>query len=179
MNTVTETSTGNGIETKRPNKRAFASLGYTREESKQIVDAMNKLLSNYSVHYQKLRNYHWNVKGQDFFDIHEQFEDQYNAAKEAIDEIAERIRVFGHTPMSTMAEYLETSTIKETGTDIKAMDMVREILRDYQVLIEFMYEVIDIAIESGDMGTEDMVKGFVYETEKNHWMMSSFATIEE
>lgn len=178
MNTVTETLTKNGIAENETKKRAFASLGYTKEGSHQLVNALNNLLANYSVHYQKLRNYHWNVKGQDFFDIHEQFENQYNQAKLAIDDIAERIRVFNHTPLSTMKDYLQIAEIKETGTDLKAMEMVEEILNDYQVLVEFMYAAIDIAIEIGDMGTEDMIKGFVYETEKNHWMMTSFSTKE-
>ena len=178
MNTVTEELSTNGKVEEETKKRTFAKLGYTKEGTHQLVNALNNLLANYSVHYQKLRNYHWNVKGQDFFDIHEQFENQYNEAKLAIDEIAERIRVFGQTPLSTMKDCLEISDIQETGTDLKAMDMVKEILNDYQTLVEFMYNAIDIAIENGDMGTEDMVKGFVYETEKNHWMMTSFATEE-
>lgn len=176
MNTSTETLTKNGSMKKREGKRPFASLGYSKEGSHELVTALNELLANYSVHYQKLRNYHWNVKGADFFDVHEQFEQQYNGAKVAIDEIAERIRVFGHTPMSTMGEYLKTSTIQETGTDLKAMEMVKEIMDDYRILVEFMYSVIDVAIENGDMGTEDLIKGFVYETEKSHWMMTSFSS---
>src|SRR5918993_5845776 len=77
-------------------------LGWTAKETGKISSALNSLLANYSVHYQKLRNYHWNVKGSDFFDLHEQFEIQYNEALQSIDEIAERIRVFGKTPLSTM-----------------------------------------------------------------------------
>lgn len=176
MNTVTETLTKNGKEAKGKSKHPFARLGYTKEGSHQLVSALNNLLANYSVHYQKLRNYHWNVKGEDFFDIHEQFENQYNDAKLSIDDIAERIRVFGHTPLSTMKDYLEISEINETGTDLESMDMVNEILNDYQILIAYMYNAIDMAVEHGDMGTEDMVKGFVYKTEKNHWMMTSFAS---
>ncbi len=160
---------------KKEKKRAFAKLGYTNAGSKQLVEALNNLLANYSVHYQKLRNYHWNVKGADFFDIHEKFEEQYNDAKLAIDDIAERIRVFGHTPLSTMKDYIQISEIKETGTDLEAMDMVKEILSDYQVLVDYMYETLEVAVEQGDMGTEDLVKGFVYQIEKNHWMMTAFS----
>ncbi len=175
MSTATKTHAENGIkETTR--KRPFASLGYTKEESQQLVDSLNKLLANYSMHYQKLRNFHWNVKGADFFDVHEKFEDQYNEAKEAIDEIAERIRVFGHTPLSNMTDYLATAEIKESNTNLQAMDMVKEIIHDYQILVEYMYEVIEVSIDHGDMGTEDMVKGFVHQTEKNHWMMTSFSS---
>ena len=156
-------------------KKPYAKLGYTKMETASIVDAMNKLLANYSVHYQKLRNYHWNVKGADFFDIHEQFEVQYDAAKIAIDDIAERIRVFGQTPYSTMKEYLEVSDIKETGSGLPAMEMVHEVLRDYSVLLEYMFKVVELAIENGDSGTEDMIKGFIKYIEKNHWMMTAFS----
>ncbi len=166
-----ETATDNTVR----EKKSFARLGYSKMETAELVDNLNKLLANYSVHYQKLRNFHWNVKGEDFFDIHEKFEEQYNDAKVAIDDIAERIRVFGQTPYSTMREYLEHSEIKETGTDLASMDMVKEIIKDYEILLEYMFNVIDVAIEHGDSGTEDMVKDFVQNTEKNHWMMSAFA----
>ena len=160
---------------KKPKKRAYARLGYTKLETAELVDALNKLLANYSVHYQKLRNFHWNVKGGDFFDIHEKFENQYNDAKVVIDDIAERIRVFGQTPYSTMKEYLQHSDIKESGTDLTGLEMIQEILKDYESLLESMFSIIEIAIETGDSGTEDMIKGFVKNTEKNHWMLSAFA----
>jgi starvation-inducible DNA-binding protein len=157
-------------------KKSFVKLGYTKLQTAEITDSLNQLLANYSVHYQKLRNFHWNVKGADFFDVHEQFEEQYNDVKVAIDDIAERIRVFGQTPLSTMREYLDASEIKESGTDLTAMEMVKEIIRDYEVLLEYMFKVIEYAIENGDSGTEDMVKSFVKTTEKNHWMMSAFSS---
>lgn len=156
-------------------KRAFARLGYTKMETAELVDAMNRLLANYSVHYQKLRNFHWNVKGPDFFDIHEQFEKQYNDAKIAIDDVAERIRVFGQTPLSNMRDYLETSDIKESSTDLSAMEMVSEILKDYEILLEHMFSVIDVALNNGDSGTVDMVNSMVKYTEKNHWMLTAFS----
>lgn len=165
----TETLVQNGKETKR-----YRKLGFDKKETERLVESMNELLANYSVHYQKLRNYHWNVKGADFFDLHEQFEDRYNIAKESIDEIAERIRVFGHTPVSTMSEYLKISNIKETGTDIEAEEMVKEVLRDYEVLLSYLTDTMNAAIDIGDVGTEDMLNTFIQDMEKHHWMLSAF-----
>jgi starvation-inducible DNA-binding protein len=168
----------NGIATKvhsETKQRTYSRLGYTKLETAEIVESLNKLLANYSVHYQKLRNFHWNVKGSDFFDIHEKFEAQYNEAKVAIDDIAERIRVFGQTPYSTMKEYLEKSDIKETGTDLSGMEMVSEILKDYEVLLENMFNVINIGLDKGDSGTVDMMNTLVKSTEKNHWMLTAFS----
>ena len=91
--------------------KTYKKLGFSNEETQELVDHLNKLLANYQVHYQKLRNFHWNVEGPDFFDLHEQFEIEYDAVKAQIDEIAERIRVFGANPISTMQGYLDVAEI--------------------------------------------------------------------
>lgn len=169
MPNVPQTQIDNRMAKAKPVK-----LGWSAEETENIVRVLNELLANYSVHYQKLRNYHWNVKGSDFFDLHEQFEQQYNEARDNIDEIAERIRVFSQTPLSTMREYLQLAQIKETGTDLPSDLMVREILSDFRILLEFMFNVVDVAAEQGDSGTEEMVKVFIHNIEKHHWMLTAF-----
>jgi starvation-inducible DNA-binding protein len=152
----------------------YRKLGFDAEETKEVVEGLNILLANLHVHYQKLRNYHWNVTGGDFFDLHELFETEYNEVKIEIDEIAERIRVFGKTPISTLKEYLEVSEIKETGTDLTASDMVSEVLKDFEMLLSFMVDALDAAGEIGDVATEDLMTGYIKRTEKMHWMLTSF-----
>ncbi|MEP2026649.1 MAG: DNA starvation/stationary phase protection protein [Reichenbachiella sp.] len=165
----------NILDIQKPKKKTFASLGYSKLETAELVDVMNKLLANYAVHYQKLRNFHWNVRGGDFFDIHEKFESQYKTASVVIDEIAERIRIFGQMPLSTLREFLENSDIKESGTDLTGLEMVKEIIKDYHILLEHLFATIEVAIENGDSGTEEMMKGFVKQVEKDHWMLTAFA----
>jgi starvation-inducible DNA-binding protein len=180
------TNKNNGMNKKTEHIETSAStengtpvnLGWAKQERKEIANLLNQLLANYSVHYQKLRNYHWNVKGNDFFDLHDEFEKQYNEARKHIDKIAEQIRVFSKTPYSTMKEYREQSEIKETGTNLTSIEMVKEILKDFKVLLNHMIEVVKIAIENGDSGTEEMVKGFVKKVERHHWMLSAFASDE-
>jgi len=159
-------------------KRTFRKLGFTQEETEDIVSGLNILLANYHVHYQKLRNFHWNVEGGDFFDLHDQFEEQYNQAKVHIDDIAERIRVFDRTPTSTLQEYLQISDIEEVGTDLSSIEMVREILRDFEVLLSKMVDVANAAIDIGDLGTEDLINSFIKKLEKDHWMLNSWVKLE-
>ncbi len=154
--------------------KTYKKLGFESEETKEVVKNLNLLLANLHVHYQKLRNYHWNVTGADFFDIHETTEAEYNEVILEIDEIAERIRVFGATPISTLKEYLEVSEIKETGTELESTEMVKEILRDQEVLLSFMVETIEAARAIGDISTDDLVTGFMKRREKMHWMLTSF-----
>jgi len=173
----TDSDVQNVAQTQLDNRMAKAKpvkLGWTTEETERIAIVLNELLANYSVHYQKLRNYHWNVKGSDFFDLHVEFEQQYNQARENIDEIAERIRVFGKTPLSTMKDYLEISEIKETTPDLSSDIMVRELLSDYRILLQYLFAVVDVAVDQGDSGSEEMIKVYINNIEKHHWMLSAF-----
>ena len=149
-------------------------LGLANLERAEIVTALNQLLANYEVHYQKLRNFHWNVTGPDFFDLHDKFEEFYNDAHTKIDSIAERIRTFDHRPYSTYQEYLSHSTIDEINKEITAVEMVNEVIRDFEILIRDMTQAVSIAQESGDIGTEDMMISFIKDLEKNHWMLKAF-----
>jgi starvation-inducible DNA-binding protein len=155
--------------------KEYKKLGFSSEETKEIVDALNKLLANFQVHYQKLRNFHWNVEGPDFFELHDQFEEEYDQVKLQIDEIAERIRVFGHKPLSTLADYLKVSEISEAGTDLSAKKMVEEVIKDYEFLLSFMVEAISAAEEIDDSATEDLITGYMKRTEQRHWMFSAWA----
>jgi starvation-inducible DNA-binding protein len=160
-------------------KRTYKKLGFTSLETVEIVQPMNILLANYHIHYQKMRNFHWNVTGKDFFELHEKFEEMYNEAKQNIDLIAERIRVFGQTPVSTLYEYLEMSELKEVGTEIRSDQMVEETMRDLQTLLSLMVDVTDSAINMGDVGTEHMMNAMIFKTEKTHWMLTSWSGIDK
>lgn len=155
--------------------KTFRKLGFSSVETNDVVKSLNLLLANYQVHYQKLRDFHWNVTGPDFFDLHEQFEVEYNAVKANIDDIAERIRVFGKTPISTMKEYLETSTIQEAERGVGADQMVAQILNDFETLMEFMIEAIEASNKIGDTSTTDMITKMMKRMEKRHWMLTAFS----
>ena len=155
-------------------ERTYSKLGFSLDETSEIVDKLNELLANYHLLYQKLRNFHWNVKGGNFFVLHEKFEEQYNAVKVNIDDIAERIRVFGATPLSNMTDYLSISKVKESKTDLDDITMVKTLLEDYETIVQVLNEVINTASNDNDSGTEDMAIAMTQEIEKTHWMFTSF-----
>lgn len=163
-------------KTRETKKKSFADLGFSHMETAELVNFLNRLLSNYQVHYQKLRNFHWNVKGGDFFDIHEKFEEMYTEAITHIDDIAERIRIFGQHPKSTLKEYLEESEIKEAPHDLSSYEMVQEIRSDLQKLLSFMMDALSAANDIGDAGTHNMLNTMIKSAEKWHWMWTAFAS---
>jgi starvation-inducible DNA-binding protein len=162
------------MSTATKEKKIYSKLGFNREEAFEIVEGLNVLLANYSVLYQKIRNFHWNVTGGDFFDVHEKLEVEYLAAAENIDDIAERVRILGFKPLSTLASYLEKADIKETDEDFSSDKMMKEVVRDYETLLSFMVDVADSAVEHGDLGTETLMRQMIIRTEEKHWMFSAF-----
>ena len=150
-------------------------LGIKPSELEKTTELLNKLLANYHVYYQNLRNYHWNITGEHFFDLHAIFEGLYNEAKINIDEIAERILTLRMKPMSTLAEYLKEAEVKEYSTE-NSKEMVESILSDHKKLISNMREVLTIAGKAGDEGTVGLVGGFLSSVEKNSWMLDAWLT---
>lgn len=154
--------------------KEFKKLGFTYLETAEIVVHLNTLLANYQVFYNKLRNFHWNIEGSEFFELHEEFENEYNTVKVNIDIVAERIRVFGVKPNFSLKKTLELSEIKETGQSPSAIEMVREVLRDFEVLHGNMMSAIGASLDTGDIATEQMLTDFLRALEKRNWMFTSY-----
>jgi starvation-inducible DNA-binding protein len=149
-------------------------LGIEREKFSELASQMNRLLANYHVYYQNLRNFHWNVEGEHFFDLHEHFEGLYDDARTKIDEIAERILTIRYRPDSKMADYLRKAQINEAGIVDNDAEMVETILDNHRILIRNIRKTIQLADEISDEGTIDMMGGFLADIEKSSWMLDAW-----
>lgn len=156
----------------------YNELGFPNKEHEELVRNLNRNLANFNVHFQKMRNFHWNVKGQNFFDLHAKFEKLVHHANNNIDRIAERVRVFGNHPVSTFKQCLEMADIKESGTHFTAMEMVKETISDFEILLPNMVDTFNTANEIGDVSTMDMMAKMMKGMEKNHWILTSWMSRE-
>ena len=150
-------------------------LNLNEERIEPVVEELNTLLANYQLYYQKLRNFHWNVRGRNFFELHGKFEEMYMDTRVKIDEIAERVLTLGHRPLSNLSQYLDHANIAESPGDLEDADMVRELLKSHRLLIEHMHMVIRRAQQAEDEGTLDMIGAYVRELEKTSWMLNAWA----
>jgi starvation-inducible DNA-binding protein len=146
-------------------------LKLDKEKTKETVKELNILLADYHLYYQKLRNFHWNVSGKNFFDLHEKFEELYDDAKIKIDEIAERILTLRLKPKSNLSDYLSLSTVKESDDDLKDYGMVEMLIEDHGIMIQQMRKVVDTADKGNDEGTIDLIGAYIRELEKSSWML--------
>lgn len=140
----------------------------------QLQEAVNKQVANWTVLFTKLHNFHWYVKGHHFFVLHEKFEELYNEAAEYIDDLAERLLALEGSPIATLTEALETSSIKEAKGGESADEMVKIIVDDFQVLIDELKVGMDLAAEAGDETTGDMLLAVHQSLEKHNWMLRAY-----
>ena len=142
--------------------------------STELIKEMNVQVSTWSVMYTKLHNYHWYVKGHQFFTLHAKFEELYDEATAHMDEIAERILTLGGDPVATLKEHLEQSVVKEAKGDEKADKMVATIVDDFSSIMESLKKGMDEAAKVGDDMTEDLLNATYQSIEKHQWMLNAF-----
>ena len=150
-------------------------LNLNKEKTTTTAKELNVLLADYHLYYQKLRNFHWNIVGRNFFDLHEKFEEMYDDAKLKVDEIAERILTLRFQPVSNYTDYLELSNLKESPSRTKDEKMVKILLDDHGKILNQMRSVIEKAEKAGDEGTIDMVGAYIGDVEKISWMLDAWS----
>lgn len=149
-------------------------IGLNKEKAEILSSKLNLLLADYQVFYQNLRGFHWNIKGADFFELHLKFEELYNDAQIKIDEIAERILTLEGKPLHTFQDYIEVSEVKIASNISNGKEGVKIALNNFQMILILEREIMDIAGEAGDEGTNTLISDYISQTEKTVWMLSSF-----
>ena len=138
------------------------------------AEQLNRVLADATVFYQKVRNFHWTVRGPQFFKLHEAFEDIYTRWADIIDDLAERIMQLEGMPLRTLKEMLEHSSLKEEPTSPAARTMVDQVVADLQTQVAGFVKVAEAADERGDRTTAGMFDDVIAETEKTLWMLRAF-----
>jgi starvation-inducible DNA-binding protein len=168
------------IETaKTNNKEDYTmnpNIGLSDEQRTAVVKILNTLLSDEYVLYTKTRNYHWNVLGPQFNDLHKFFEEQYAELTEAVDDVAERARSLGGWALGTLQEFAQHTRFKEhPGHYPNAREMIGNLLADHETIIRQLRMDLETCAERyHDMGTNDFLTGLMEKHEKMAWMLRAF-----
>jgi starvation-inducible DNA-binding protein len=152
------------------------NIGLSDKQREGVVGILNTLLADEYLLYTKTRNYHWNVVGPQFNDLHKFFEAQYNALSEIVDDVAERSRSLGGSALGTMTEFLKFTRLKEeSGYYPEARNMIANLLADHEALICHLRVDLETCAEAyHDAGTNDFLTGLMEQHEKMAWMLRAF-----
>lgn len=138
-----------------------------------IIKNLNELLSDLSVFYRKLQNYHWNIKGVNFFSIHAKLEEYYNWVNEQIDEVAEHILTLGYEPLGTMKDYLSLTKITEAKNEKICEDLVfTNVKEDMKIILDKLTTIKKLADENNCYITSSLMDEYMSSYAKKLWMIN-------
>ena len=149
------------------------NIGITEEDRRDIAQGVSELLADTYTLYLKTHNFHWNVVGPKFHDLHLLFETQYTELATAVDDVAERIRTLGFPAPGTYSEFAELSSIEETAGVPVADEMVRILTEDNETVVRTARRILSIAQEANDESTASLISDRMVIHEKTAWMLRS------
>ncbi|MAZ80737.1 MAG: DNA starvation/stationary phase protection protein [Rickettsiales bacterium] len=138
-----------------------------------IIQTLESVLANSYAIAIKTQNYHWNVTGPNFKQLHLLFEEQYNEILVAIDNVAERIRTLGEKVDGNLSFYKENSKYKPGNQNLSDKEMIQDLINDNDLLSNDLADFIKIAQEGGDEGTADLYIQRLQIHQKASWMLKS------
>ena len=149
-------------------------IGLDAAKAKVLGDKLNVLLSNLQVLYINTRGFHWNIKGDNFFELHLKFEELYTDLQLKIDEVAERILTLGHVPDHSYSEYLRHAKIKEVVNQGNGKDALKAVMDSLSILLDEEREILQLAADANDEGTNALMSDYIRQQEKLVWMFCSY-----
>ena len=152
----------------------YLDLEFSKLEKAEMITYLNRILTSYQIYVHKTRTFHWNVIGQDHFDLRQAFKNLYRKALVHMDEIAERIRLFNQKTIEGWKEIMDTSEIDESPANITGFEMVKVIVSDLKILLNLFTDSIEKAEELSDYGTEILLKNHIRELEQDYLLLASW-----
>lgn len=152
------------------------NIGISDANRNQVVDILNRLLADEMILYTKTRNYHWNVVGAQFSELHSFFEVQYDSLADIVDDVAERVRALGANALGTLTEFLKVTRLTEEPNHYgNAGEMVGKLLSDHEAIVKILrQDLIDCDEKYSDVGTSDFLTGLMEKHEKMAWMLRAY-----
>ncbi|MEO9894404.1 DNA starvation/stationary phase protection protein [Aurantibacter sp.] len=150
------------------------TVGLNEDYKIDVTNKLNMLLADFQVYYMNLRGLHWNVKGRNFFFLHEKFEELYTETNEVVDEIAERILSLGLNPLHTYEDYIDNKSIRIIKNVSDGDTAVSSILNNLSVLLLQEREILELSSDQNDEGTSSLMSDLISGQEKLIWMLKSY-----
>lgn len=138
-----------------------------------VLERLKVVLADSYCLYLKTQNYHWNVTGPNFKELHELFELQYTELAIAIDDIAERIRALGDMAPGSFSIFSKFTTINEAKAYIGPETMITDLIGSHMMILESIRKAIKEAEKIKDEATIGLLTDRLAAHEKSKWMLES------
>ena len=146
-------------------------IGISESDRTSIAEGLKRLLADSYTLYLQTHNFHWNVTGPQFRELHLMFEEHYTELAIAVDDIAERIRTLDVAAPGTYKEFAQLSSIEEVDGVPAGKDMVDILTRGHEQVVKSCREVLKLAQKGDDESTAALASDRMRIHEKTAWML--------
>ena len=146
-------------------------IGISESDRLSIAEGLKRLLADSYTLYLQTHNFHWNVTGPQFRELHLMFEEHYTELAVAVDDIAERIRTLDVAAPGTYKAFAQLSSIAEVEGVPGATDMVAILTKSHEQVVKTCREVLSVAQQADDESTAALVSDRMRIHEKTAWML--------
>lgn len=164
-----------------PVGQQFPTRSYLPESVRATsVGLLNQALADLSAVTLQLKHAHWNVKGIEFYQLHELFEDLYESFEPHIDAVAERASALGGKPTGTAPAVAQQTTIPQLShAAVDGQSLLREIADRLSVLDSTLYQQIQVANQQEDLDTADLLNEVSRDVTKALWFIESHLQVPQ
>ncbi len=144
---------------------------HVREE---IIGTLNKTLAATLDLKTQTKQAHWNVKGMDFYQLHELFDEMSGELEEYVDMVAERVTALGGTALGTARIAASDSILPEYPLDaVTGADHITALADRYAAYAKHVREAIDTTDDLGDADTADLYTEISRTIDKRLWFLEA------
>ena len=138
------------------------------------INILNEYMANLKVMNNNLYNMHFNIVGESFFGLHRKLQEYYEKVALMYDAAAERIKMLGGMPITSLKEIEEVSTIKSMKSMNFSGKQVLEVLdNDFSFLRDYTKDLIEYYDKEKDYYTISMLEDNLSFIEKELWMIKT------
>ena len=151
-------------------------IGISDADRSAVTQALSSLLADTYTLYLKTHNYHWNVTGARFRDLHLMFEEQYNKLALAVDMIAERIRTLSARAPGSYSSFAKLASVSDADDDAQAPDseqMLAHLADDNATVVRTARRALELAEGANDESSASLISDRMVVHEKSAWMLRS------
>ena len=146
-------------------------IGISEENRIETAQHLKHLLADSYTLYLQTHNFHWNVSGPQFRELHLMFEEHYTELATAVDEIAERIRTLGVEAPGTYKAFSQLSSIEEVDGVPAANEMVAILTQSHEAVVKTCRKALKVAQNADDESSAGVISDRMRIHEKTAWML--------
>ena len=151
-------------------------IGISQQDRELVADQLKYLLADSYTLYLQTHNFHWNVTGPMFTQLHQMFEQHYTELAIAVDDIAERIRSLDVAAPGTYKAFSDLSSIDEVDGVPAANEMITLSTKAHEQVVRTCRTALAIAQQADDESSVALISDRMRIHEKTAWMLRAMSS---